>query len=620
MTNQISMSGHPDINKIQTAPSRLYPGRIGIYTKNLYEVKNISNRDYIFQSQGDGLAIIGEDQDGIKRACDCCFRTFYKTSEGVQIDTSFEPKAEVHTTSQISTSQQSTGDSDPKEAAAPQEKLQACQKCRMVYYCNQTCKQKAWLHHHERECKILTSGRAKYEIRQAEGEGSVDDDDIDSQATCHAEDYNDTNHFENEYNIFDNIVRMAIRFLLVFKAHDSAALDLNTKNGRSLDHLLTNLSQEPGFPVLESCYLAITVVVRDLTGTSLSLTNVGLFVRMLYESRRALVLPILKDPCQPPYIGHLISPGYFVDPLLSLTQHSCDPNSHAIIQHGTIYVQALRDIPAGGEVTVSYVSGHESFDFVTRTRALHDFWNIRCACNVCKFGALVPANEHPEFHNMVQHSSVHTIDMPIKDHDLDRKVEEWLERLSRLGCGAGKIQLPVFRRLWYLRMGKFYDQKDYQQTLAGCLALYIWLERKDTHGERIDSLYIICDMLELRSCIRRTALEGWSQIPADVRREFPRLYFCMRTHYNVLLFRYFGRSAPITQREAVSWEEYQDANPKMALIRRELFTDSAKFANEMRKAINVLLNWVGHPDLDQGMLNELFGWQHRMPDKLGADA
>lgn len=47
--------------------------------------------------------------------------------------------------------------------------------------------------------------------------------------------------------------------------------------------------------------------------------------------------------------------GIALDFLCCAINHSCDPNAFLYVEDGKIIARSLRDIPAGEEVTISYV-------------------------------------------------------------------------------------------------------------------------------------------------------------------------------------------------------------------------------------------------------------------------
>lgn len=73
--------------------------------------------------------------------------------------------------------------------------------------------------------------------------------------------------------------------------------------------------------------------------------------------------------------------GFFS--LQSTMNHSCAPNAVAdCLPSGEVVITALSDIPAGSEVTLSYIE-EEGTDLLERRRMLRDY-GFTCACQRCE--------------------------------------------------------------------------------------------------------------------------------------------------------------------------------------------------------------------------------------------
>jgi hypothetical protein len=78
----------------------------------------------------------------------------------------------------------------------------------------------------------------------------------------------------------------------------------------------------------------------------------------------------------------------------SKINHSCDPNCMISIVQGKLYVSAVRDIPAGEEVTIDYNRHYGSSVFASMYRDQQNteqkknrdkgIYGFECVCNVCK--------------------------------------------------------------------------------------------------------------------------------------------------------------------------------------------------------------------------------------------
>ncbi len=66
----------------------------------------------------------------------------------------------------------------------------------------------------------------------------------------------------------------------------------------------------------------------------------------------------------------------------SLINHSCAPSSHDLFIGDAIVVRASRDIPQGGEVTVSYVARGDPYE--ERMFNLVRSWRFECTCALCE--------------------------------------------------------------------------------------------------------------------------------------------------------------------------------------------------------------------------------------------
>ena len=73
--------------------------------------------------------------------------------------------------------------------------------------------------------------------------------------------------------------------------------------------------------------------------------------------------------------------GISMCPDASYFNHSCMPNAYKQSHGGVISIQALRDIPPGSEITISYVP--LDYDRAARQTILMDYFGFHCACARC---------------------------------------------------------------------------------------------------------------------------------------------------------------------------------------------------------------------------------------------
>lgn len=187
-----------------------------------------------------------------------------------------------------------------------------------------------------------------------------------------------------------------------------------------------------------------------------------------------------------------------MDPILSMIQHSCEPNARPVVEDGKIMVLALKDIPVNGEVTIDYVLDNWLYDYSFRALALSGDRGISCCCSTCEKGkSRIPETEQGDFGLILNKASWHTMNTPVCDTETIQDINWWIARLEQLGYGTGGEYFPFYRRLWKIRLSLRYGEKKYRETLNACLKLYVQIEPAGKVGYegRIESLYVLCDMV-----------------------------------------------------------------------------------------------------------------------------
>ncbi|KAF2451651.1 SET domain-containing protein [Karstenula rhodostoma CBS 690.94] len=73
-------------------------------------------------------------------------------------------------------------------------------------------------------------------------------------------------------------------------------------------------------------------------------------------------------------------------PQVSRINHACQPNANAKFIPRTLLmeIRALRDIPPGQEITISY--GKVDLKYAERQRLYNENWGFKCTCNLCASG------------------------------------------------------------------------------------------------------------------------------------------------------------------------------------------------------------------------------------------
>lgn len=73
--------------------------------------------------------------------------------------------------------------------------------------------------------------------------------------------------------------------------------------------------------------------------------------------------------------------GSFFDLVVSMMNHSCDANAHTFFEGRELRCRALKDIPAGAEITVNYYPTPR-YDVLLRRNTLKDYLFITCSCKL----------------------------------------------------------------------------------------------------------------------------------------------------------------------------------------------------------------------------------------------
>lgn len=103
-------------------------------------------------------------------------------------------------------------------------------------------------------------------------------------------------------------------------------------------------------------------------------------------------LPLLQDAVKYPKGNGTICSGICLEPFASMVNHSCDPNSWWIFNGRELQMRAVRDISAGEELTMSYITVSGSYNI--RQESLFTGWGFKCVCTLCEMGQLGPKEGH----------------------------------------------------------------------------------------------------------------------------------------------------------------------------------------------------------------------------------
>ena len=102
--------------------------------------------------------------------------------------------------------------------------------------------------------------------------------------------------------------------------------------------------------------------------------------------------PVLQDAMKYTAGNGSISSGICLEPFASMINHSCDPNSWWTFNGRELQMRAVRDISAGEEMTISYITISGSYNIPQES--LLTGWGFKCVCTLCEMGQLGPKEGH----------------------------------------------------------------------------------------------------------------------------------------------------------------------------------------------------------------------------------
>jgi hypothetical protein len=113
-------------------------------------------------------------------------------------------------------------------------------------------------------------------------------------------------------------------------------------------------------------------------------------------------LPMLQDAMKYAAGNGAINSGICLEPFASMINHSCNPNSWWTFNGRELQMRAVRDIPTGEELTISYITISGSYHI--RQESLLTGWGFECVCTLCEMGQLGPTEGHLRAKLLAMHS------------------------------------------------------------------------------------------------------------------------------------------------------------------------------------------------------------------------
>ncbi|KAK9376597.1 uncharacterized protein V1513DRAFT_474277 [Lipomyces chichibuensis] len=201
-------------------------------------------------------------------------------------------------------------------------KVSSCGKCRSTYYCSQECQLQDWKAYHKRECKILASLARK---------------------------------------VPPSPVVLLMRILTM----DG---DKRDRFYKAMENLMSHIDDRGKMEDFATLVL-MSKGAKEYSGTKLPLDAV---VEMLCK-----VMTNSASIPNPSYD----TVGMMFDPVISLINHSCDPNAVLVFNKNVLLVRVVRPIKKGEEILITYTDN--TMPMPHRKEQLRTRYFFDCQCTAC---------------------------------------------------------------------------------------------------------------------------------------------------------------------------------------------------------------------------------------------
>ncbi|KAK0074143.1 hypothetical protein PV326_012692, partial [Microctonus aethiopoides] len=241
-----------------------------------------------------------------------------------------------------------------------------CHKCVEVIYCNETCRDKAWSEHHEIECEVMSVlTRERTNLH----------DLLALRLTLKAyKESGSLKKLQEKIREIDAIKDPILKFFT------------NNRFDHTKYESVYSLwrDRKSGFHTA----LKVSVILYSLTATTDIVGEKILNFKQLLNNEGAT------------FIGRLIlvnleiasmnaaklsvddNAGYALDPLWSLFNHSCDPETINFTSGNIMSLTAFQRLEKGQQVSINYGRAFFYADLLDR-RVLHLSFNFECECIAC---------------------------------------------------------------------------------------------------------------------------------------------------------------------------------------------------------------------------------------------
>ncbi|KAE9370083.1 SET domain-containing protein [Stipitochalara longipes BDJ] len=420
--------------------------------------------------------------------------------------------------------------------------LTPCAGCQVLHYCSEDCREEAWEHHHQVECTVLSQMR--HDLREDENKQPA------------------------------RSVRAIIRLLSL---HDAGMIPAAEWEEFLSLKIPTGIGREK----LESYVEHLADVVDYYKATKLEKNVVKHIAYAHFNNNLVIDQPLLRHSFSYPSGNGCVTSGVCLEPFASMINHSCQPNAWWTFNGREFQLRAVRDIPAGEELSISYIGITASFKL--RQENVMKDWGFECACLLCKEGPQEPMDgplydKFLEIQNIEKSTAVGSASLQMN--------QDFIDEMLRSGYHLGNYPIPQLYRQIYTATLRKGDN-------IGALKVYLKLYYEIEHAaipppfpdDRINSLK------KLISLIRTVQLVESPLITEDIKSMLPYIRGYLSNKLCRETERCFGFDTEIARFEK---EQYQ----KVFGGSTNRYDDRERYVH----SVKAVLQWAGVLDFLEGNL------------------
>jgi hypothetical protein len=291
-----------------------------------------------------------------------------------------------------------------------------------------------------------------------------------------------------------------------------------------------------------------------------------------------------------------VESGGYIDPFTSLINHDCNANTWVIFERNELRVRALRDIPAGTELTNDYNVPTLSDDDLHK-KTLAKKWNIECNCAIDEKG---PVGLTGELKSTVTKFKLSPLNKN-KSLQEQQEVEQAIEDMIKAGFGYGTKPMEILQKH---AMWDQIDNFNFTQALQTCLKIYYLIlpamSPKPVLHHRIPAFVLLVYLLDIDVIDLVTPPQVASvmkRLPQKVSDLLPDILVHLRAKLLSDTTKCFGEDSMTARFEKEIFEDrLAMSGPSVPALGNYVpLGESRVERDRFLKGMNELMKWAGLP-------------------------